>query len=352
MKNLLCSCIFLLVISYSTNGQTTAFTEVYYPNVNDAELAIIIQDYTLALSYYKTAFESVNEGFARDYRNAILCAIQTKNDAFAFEYLEKVILKSMDKDFLADSAFAALMEKTDWKKLMQSYDSLHARSLKSINGELLKELSAMFERDQFFRAKAGSYTVYGDTIAKIDVENVTRFEQLVAMYGFPSETLIGAFLSEQNAPYNIILLHLAQNLSKSAYKFPRAASLAPIIEQAAREGKCSPSHAGYLLSTQNDPLLNYNAMGLNQTSVKGVRRPYLLLDKISEEQRAEIDQKRKSIGLESLDEFRMKCQFRLDNPQTPFKLSSHQNLNIWDMDEAMEQDFVPYFDKIMPTFRY
>ncbi len=352
MKNIFFISIFLFCLTAKSWGQSIVFTSVYYPNINDAELAIIQQDFPLALGYYKKAFESVKAGFARDYRNAVLCAIQTKDDAFAFEYLKKVISKGMEKEFFADSAFAPLVEKKAWKELMGSYEVLHTKANETINGQLLQELVAMSERDQFFRAKEGSYTLYGDTIAKIDVENVVRFQQLVSLYGFPSEELIGAFSSEQNAPYNIILHHQAQILSNSKYAYPRAGSLASIIEQAARDGKCSPSHAGYLLSLQNDKSLNYYAMGINQISIGRKIQPYFLLDKISEDQRASIDQKRASIGLESLDDFRMKCQFRLDNPNTAFKLSSHQSRNVWDMDEVMAQDFEQSFDKLMPTFRH
>ena len=351
MKRLLFSCSLFLSVILTSNAQSTVFTSVYYPNINKAELAIIQQDYRLALTHYKSAFESVKSGFARDYRNAILCAIQTKDNAFAFAYLEKVIMKRMDRSFFADTAFAPLMEKKAWRELMNSYDALYAKSAEGISSKLLQELIHMEERDQFFRVQEGSYEVFGDTIAKIDVENVTRFQQLVNIYGFPSEDLIGAYMFEQNAPYNIILHHQAQTLSNTMYKYPTGESLAPIIEQAAQAGKCSPAHAGYLLSMQNDRLYNYNAFGILQLSVNGVIRPYYLLDKIPVEKLSEINIKRASIGLESVDEFRKKCQFRLDNPNTPFKLSSHQNLNIWEMDEMMANDFEPDFDKVVPTLQ-
>ncbi|MFN0216710.1 MAG: hypothetical protein ACKVT2_20830 [Saprospiraceae bacterium] len=351
MKHLLISCLFVFGSMQPCLGQSTDYTLAYYPNINEAELAIIREDHTAALSLYKKAFQSVKSGFARDYRNAIICATYTKDDAFAFEYLEKLVLKSMGKDFLSDTAYAPLRQKKGWGKLLKEYDNLHARSLKHINGPLLAELVAMAERDQLFRAKEGSYDVYGDTIAKIDLENVNRFRQLVKEFGFPSEDMIGAFVSEQNAPYNIVLLHHAQNLSNTNYNYPIASSLASIIELAAKEGKCSANHAGFLLTMQNDKSLNYGAMGINQLSVNGQLRPYFLLDKFSDDQLDGINQKRASIGLESLDDFRMKCQYRLDHPNTLFKLSSHQNLNIWDMDEVMAKDFEPYFDKITPTFQ-
>lgn len=350
MKHLFFSFLLVFVANTTCFGQAADFTKVYYPNINDAELAISRAEFKDALSYYKKAFEAVPAGFARDYRNAILCAIRTNDDAFAFSYLEKMVLKGFGRDFLADTVFKPLTEKPGWKKLMGSYDRLHAKSLTTIHGELLRELVAMGERDQFFRSKEGSYEVYGDTIAKIDVENVLRFQQLVAEYGFPSEEMIGAFSVEGNAPYNIILHHHAQNLSNTKYQYPRAPSLASIIIQAAREGKCSPTRAGFLLSLQNDPSLHYNAWGINQVSVNGVVRPYFLLDKFPEDQLGEINRVRSEIGLESMDDFRMKCQFWLDNPKTPFKLSGFDNRNVWEMDEEMAKFFVLDFDKLTPTF--
>jgi hypothetical protein len=350
MKHLLLSLVLIFGFFLTGKGQTPDFIKVYYPAINNAELAITTQQYSDALIYYKRAFKSVESGFARDYRNAILCAIQSKDDAFAFQYLEKLVLKGMDKYYLEDKVFESLRSKKAWAKLMNSYDRLHKESLKRINGEYLRELSAMGDRDQFFRAKEGSYKLYGDTIAKIDLENVLRFQQLVGDYGFPSEDLIGAFISEQNAPYNIVLHHHAQNLSNKKYKYLTAPSLDQIIVQAAQTGKCSPGHAGFLLSLQNDPSLNYCAWGINQVSVNGAIRPYYLLDKIPDNQWDKINALRAEIGLESLDDFRIKCQFRLDNPNTPFTLSGHQNLNIWDMDEEMAKDFETDFVKLLPTF--
>jgi hypothetical protein len=330
-------------------GQSIDFTKLYYPSINNAELAISRNEFSAALSYYKKAFDSVKSGFARDYRNAILCAIRTKDDAFAFNYLEKIILKGFEKDFLADTIFDPLKGKRKWKKLMASYDRMHQESLATINAAFLRELDAMNERDQLFRTKEGSYEIYGDTIAKIDLENVLRFQQLVDKYGFPSEDMIGAFTYEQNAPYNIILHHHAENLSNRNYEYPRASSIAPIIVQAAKEGKCSPAHAGFLLSLQNDPSLRYSAWGINQVSVNGVLRPYFLLDKIPDNQLNKINQLRSEIGMELLNDFRIKCQYLLDNPNTPFRLNGHQNRNIWELDEAMAKDFEQDFEKLTPT---
>lgn len=349
MKHLLFC--FLLVFSANATcfGQAADFTKVYYPNINDAELAVTKAEFKDALSYYKKAFESVPAGFARDYRNAVLCAIRTNDDAFAFNYLEKMVLKGFGKDFLADTVFKPLTEKPGWKKLMGSYDRLHAKSLTTIHGELLRELVTMGERDQFFRLKEGSYEVYGDTIAKIDEENVLRFQQLVAEHGFPTEEMIGAFEMESNVPYNIILHHHAQNLSNKEYKYSYAPSLAPIIVQAAKEGKYSPSRAGFLLSMQNDPSLQYNAWGINQVSVNGVVLPYFLLDKFQASKLGVINRLRTEIGLESMDDFRVKCQFWLDNPNTPFRLSGFENRNIWELDEESAKYFVMDFDQLTPT---
>jgi tetratricopeptide (TPR) repeat protein len=187
MKHLLFSFLFVFSANTSCFGQAADFAKVYYPNINDAELAIARAEFKDALSYYKKAFESVPTGFARDYRNAVLCAIRSNDDAFAFDYLEKLVLKGFGKDFLADTIFKPLNSKRGWKKLMDSYDCLHQKSLTNNHSELLRALIAMGERDQLFRSKEGSYEIYGDTIAKIDEENVLRFQQLVVEHGFPTK---------------------------------------------------------------------------------------------------------------------------------------------------------------------
>ena len=353
MKHLLLSYLIVFCSSFICLGQSADFTKVYSPNIINAELAITREDYAAALSHYSMAFKSVKSGFARDYRNAILCAIRCNDDAFAFAYLEKLALKGCDKDYFMDPGFEPLRSKSRWGKWMDSFERLQAESLKTIQGELLKELVAMGERDELFRLKEGSYEasyeVYGDTIAKIDVENVLRFQQLVDKYGFPSEELIGTFQSERDAPFFFVLLHNAQNLSNEKYKYPRAPSLDKILVQAAIEGKCSAAHAGYLLSVQNDPSLRYGAWGINRIKVNGVIYPNFLLDKIPDNQLISINRLRAGIGLESLDQYRMKCQFLLDNPDTPFKLNGIQNMNIWELDEEMVQIFEGDCVKLTPT---
>jgi hypothetical protein len=161
--------------------------------------------------------------------------------------------------------------------------------------------------------------------------------------------MIGAFEVESNAPYNIILHHHAQNLSNKEYKYSHAPSLAPMIVQAAKEGKCSPTRAGFWLSMQNDPSLQYNAWGINQVSVNGEVLPYFLLDKFQASKLGVINRLRAEIGLESMDDFRVKCQFWLDNPNTPFRLSGFENRNIWELDEESAKYFVMDFDQLTPT---
>lgn len=347
MKHLLLLC--LLTFCSPAFGQSADFTTLYYPHINAAEMAITRDDFPAAISHYKKAFSSVKNGFARDYRNAILCGIQAEDAPFVFGLMEKIALKGVDKKYFEDSVFVSLQGKREWSNLMKSLDRLNKKFLATSNPALIQELEAMHKRDQFFREKEGSYEVYGDTIAKIDFENVLRFQEIVKENGFPTEEEIGAFRHESAAPYYIVLHHQAQRLSQNDKKYRRAPSLSPEIIEAAKGGKCSPAIAGYLLSLENNPSLNYGAWGINRLNVNGVLKPYFLLDKHPEEKLKEIDQKRASIGLESLAEFQAKCQYWLDHPNTPFVLSCQTNVNIWHIDEASVAGFESYSLKLEPS---
>lgn len=349
MKHLFLLSLLIFCLQLPGFSQSADYTTLYYPHINKAELAITRNDFPAAISHYKKAFASVKNGFARDYRNAVLCSIQTENDPFVFELLEKIALKGVDKKYFEDSAFISLHGKREWSNLMKSQDRLNKKFLATSNQALLRELEAMHERDQFFREKEGSYEVYDDTIAKIDIENALRFQEIVKENGFPDEETIGAFRHESKAPYNIILHHHAQNLSRKEERYKHLPSLSPEIIEAAKSGKCSPAMAGYLLALENNPSLNYGAWGINRLSVNGVLKPYFLLDKHPQDKVKEIDQKRASIGLESLEEFQAKCQYWLDHPDTPFVLSCQMNVNIWDMDETMAADFGSFYQKLEPS---
>lgn len=348
MKHHVLICLLALCAFRTGLAQSADFASTYYPYINQAELAIISEDYTTAVSHYKKAFSAVKNGFARDYRNAVLCGIQTQDDPFAFALLEKIALKGVGKKYFEDSAFVPLQGKREWRILMQSLDRLQKEFVANSSQPLRKELEAMHERDQFFRVKEGSYDVYGDTIAKIDFENVTRFRQMVKETGFPTEEMIGAFNQEKKAPFYIVLHHHAQTLSQEEKKYPRAASLSPEIIAATKAGQCPPALAGFLLSMENNPSLNYGAWGVNRLRVNGVLRPHFLLDKHTDDLTKTINERRAAIGLESLEEFREKCQYWLDHPDKPFVLSCHMNVNIWEMEEAMANDFEGFSIKLEP----
>ena len=115
-----------------------------------------------------------------------------------------------------------------------------------------------------------------------------------------------------------------------------------------KDGKCPPALAGYLLSMENNPSLNYGAWGINRLSVNGVLRPYFLLDKYSDNLADSINGRRAALGLESLEEFKTKCQYWLDHPDTAFVLSCRMNVNIWEMEEAMAEDFEEFSIKLEP----
>lgn len=70
---------FILILAFSGSwllaaGQSN-FVKIYYPKINDAELAITREDFRQAAALYKEAFSSVKSPFAKDLFNAFVCKV-------------------------------------------------------------------------------------------------------------------------------------------------------------------------------------------------------------------------------------------------------------------------------------
>ncbi|MDC3220707.1 GyrI-like domain-containing protein [Flavobacteriales bacterium] len=139
-------------------------------------MQIIKEDYQSALVNYKTAFNNVNNVFAKDMHNSILCAIKIDSSDFAINMVEEIIRKGVNKRFI-EKKYKALNKHPRWSTLFNRYFKISNRYLLDIDTALYHKAIIMSEKDQEFRVKHGSYSVYGDTINYIDEVGIENLEQ-------------------------------------------------------------------------------------------------------------------------------------------------------------------------------
>jgi hypothetical protein len=320
---------FLLFFSILGRAQKNNFIDNYYPKINKAELSIVTGNYRDALKYYNAAFNEVNVGFAKDYYNALICALSVGRKAQVSYLLLHLFKKGLTNSFAQDDTIISNTK----KKLGPSvFDRLRRKGQAFYNktADLLlrKELENMFNSDQQFRAMEGSYQKYGDTIKKIDDRNVIRLKEIIAKKGFPSESMIGfpeKFPFSQNLqPYYVILHHHSQALTiGKAY----AITFFDELTIAVKQGKLQPHTAGYLFALQG--LNDFNSFGMEQLKQSDGTLSGYFINKPSLEDGRKIDSLRYSIGLEPLTDFYKKVIFGRSHKVTHFQFKYSGSLNIF-----------------------
>ena len=285
------------MISTTLFGQKNIHIE-YYRNIHRAELKIVDSLYGEALTIYERAFKGVAFPFANDYYNAAVCSILTKNFDRSFLYLDKLVAKGLTMSVFDSAVFDPLKNQKKWRHFIKSYPSKRKKHLKSINRELRQEFELMKEQDQYFRKKEGTYEVYRDTISKIDSANAAKFLKIVEKYGFPDEQMIGIDNIYSIMPYDIVLIHNAQNASRYLQMTIRN-QLSAILLQAVQEGKLSPENYASLedYATENQ---SYGSMAYIR--VNGKLESTLRSDDFANNNRMKI-------GLGTRDELRRKVLF-------------------------------------------
>lgn len=302
-KMMFLNLLFVLLCSHNIYPQKN-YCEVYYPIISQAEMDIVNNKYEDALSKYQQAFANVDKVFAKDYHNALVCAIKTANYSLAFNFAEKLILKGYTLEKFRIAPFDVLIHQEKWNNLTNKYDKLRKKYLSSINQSVINQLIALKEKDQYFRVKEGSYKIYRDTIDKIDVKNVADLKKVIDKYGFPSEDLIGIYDSAHHQPYWLIIHHDIQN---KRYDF------LPILREATKQGEFSPRYLTFMedLATNFD-----NRQGYGHTAFIRINNKVIELNIYYNESLLNmVNKNRMSLGLESFSEYRQKVLFQLHHPE-------------------------------------
>lgn len=285
--------------------------------------------------YYQKAFKIFEKPHANDLYNHMKVLLNKKEYENAFKQYQSLSCMNykFEENFL--SSYFLNTEKYKKSKCNLKFDDNYR-----------KELDSLFNIDQYYRKlSGGDYSKYKIEITKNDSIASTKLLSLIQKQGFPNEYDLG--LSSANLVffqnfYFIIWHQLATNLYS-----PQVVNFSDEILKALNKGKITPENAAFLLDLNNGTssyvTKHFDIMQFLKNEGDH-KRPHDNLTKMLEkadccyvhewffpEKRGEkgnalvkdIDKRRKSIRMSTLDQSLRKKVFLLTNKE--YKMG-HANL--------------------------
>ena len=320
--------VFLFVYnSFSSQNNLLANKKlsIYYEAINSAEDKITTNELDSADFYYQKAFKTFKEPHANDLYNHMKVLLNKKDYENAFKHYQT--LDCMKYKFEENFLLSHFPNNEQYKKL---------KCKNKFDDNYRKELDSLFTIDQHYRKlSGGNYAKYKKEIKKNDSIASTRLLSLIQKKGFPNEYDLG--LSSANLVffqnfYFIIWHQLATN-----FYSPQVVNFSDEIIKALNKGKITPENAAFLLDLNNGTQ-NYSSMHFDIVQIfKNGDNPDQPHDKAEEmfekadccyvhqwfypEKRGEkgnalvkdIDKRRKSLGMSTLDRSLRKKVFLLEN---------------------------------------
>ncbi|MFD2248595.1 hypothetical protein [Pontibacter ruber] len=320
-----CALLFLLFLwccslpSYAAADKAD-YVKVYYPTINQAELSILAKDYAAASELYKQAFAAVPEPFAKDYYNAAVCAMLLQDEKQTYAYLDRLVLKGVTLPYLAkQEVFKPLQGTKSWSKFEKSYPKKRKKFERSAELDLRADLDELYAQDKYFRQAKGGLRVYGDTLRKIEANNVEKLLKVIKKHGYPGERMVGVGDTLEYLPRFAIVIQ-RQTKAKNGYDFTG------ILTEAVQQGRLAPHAAAYLMEQQQGKSL-YKTKALVRVNCasddcdKGKKLKNInkyLTESISEKEQEKVDKARAELGLESLSDYKKKVLYGLEDTRFKF----------------------------------
>ena len=307
----------------------------YYNLINKGELKIVTNDLDSANVYYKQAFKENNLPHAKDLYNSLLVSLKI-NDK---ENAEKMFisLKCLDYTF----------EKGSEDKNFVNTNFIKNNCNNKIDYAYKKSLDSLFEIDQYYRnLSKGNYKKYQKELTLNDSIAATKLNELIQKKGFPNEYNIGLSSSNQSMYLKFYFIIFHQN-TKNLYS-PQRINFSDQISKALNEGKIRPDIAAQLLELNNGNLdftsfhfkifsFSDTIKNSNNEEEEKVDCCYISKYTIKENRNpkfdmsiAEINSRRKKIGLCSLEDETKKIIYNLDKKEYIFTNHEVTRFNLED----------------------
>lgn len=295
----------LSLLSFELEAQSFAD---YLSHVNRAELLITEEAYDDALLSYDTAFTHWESPFAIDVHNALQCAVLAGDMDRALAYGRALVLLGCDLNFFyAQERLKLFRTSAQWRVLIDEYANLRNQFAQQCNWPLRAQLEQLNVRDQVLRKQNSTYTFLKDSIFYEDNRIMDEVLKIFEDHGYPEERAIGVFVKRDTLilgdPLHIILLH--NYVSNDVYK--RGEDVTEQLLAFVAEGKMHPETFANL----NDRADDYRmGAGFGHVNFIWKLKDKYYFEKTPQEQLAEQDRLRESLGLDTIAEMKQKLLFQ------------------------------------------
>ncbi len=177
----------------------------YYRNIYKAEDFILLNRLDSSALFLRSAFAHKQAPFGRHIYLAAVVHAKLRN----FKKVPTLLVSLLElglpfEKFTEGTMFSTYIKSPEGKKLSRNLKNI----IPTYDTVYRNRIKLMIDRDQHFRIKPGSYTRYGDTIKKIDRENIDTFLMLVKTKGFPTEQKVGINEHLTFSPlYALLVIH-------------------------------------------------------------------------------------------------------------------------------------------------
>lgn len=281
----------------------------YYKHKYAAELAIVDSNYAEALKLYEKAF-TFKRPFEKDIYNSFILSNLLKNWDKSKLYFNQLAALGMNKSTLASDLYHMGLDTSEFRRISVDYELIRKRADNTFMPVNSRLMDSMYALDQGIRQVANN--MYGpvewpkefnDSIIKADTTNLRLMLNFVRAKGFPDIYTTGFYAKNyiHISSYPMIFL-LMRHIIGIPSSWPAKAEMLNFMKEAVLEGKYDPRDYAFMYDESEQS--TYGSV-FNVSVYEGKR----LLEGIDEQTQQLIDQRRKRIYLDSVDDYRRKLEF-------------------------------------------
>lgn len=344
-KTLTLTILLVQIIISSSFGKKHLDYLIYYKLINKAELNITEGEYKKACDIYNNAFKKWNNAPTIDYYNALLCEVKLGKFSKAFSYLEILVSRGWEMDYFSRNPFLTkLRENSRWEIFVNDYSKLNKHYKESLDSAFIKKVNEMLNKDQVLAKEKNRYSDYVKTVIinanrinQIIKENKTANWNSTSVYSVMYSPFPSVLLRHYCGIYNEVQKGL-NDVSSIINDTIRLINLENSLLLELEKGHLSPLVYDFVTTYSGDLNKYGNGMFFKVGEV-------VLKKNFSQNEIEQINARRDSIGLSSMDDYIKKMKFineMKDDKLKPFYFKFRISDIVYQMkgDENKLQEFI------------
>ncbi|HRP90378.1 MAG TPA: hypothetical protein PKX92_10070 [Edaphocola sp.] len=283
--------IFVCMLWQTTFAQKWEIRK-YYELINLAELEIVDSNYQKALNFYKEAFLCKKPN-ADDLANSFQTAFLIKDTAMATLLLNKLAIKGMHPTYYKNNRlFSAYnIDSNFYLYLMQDYDSLYNISISTLKpfGDSFKPFHDEDQRVRDLREKDSTIN-----IEPFDIANEKKLYNYIRRTQFPTFENTGFWETFGRSHYQYGICWLI-----AWHRRPNKSILEDLLLEQVLAGNYNPETFAGIVD--------------GQSGAYGLQLVHIGLESLSSEELKQLNDRRKAIYLESIEDYIKKSKFQFED---------------------------------------